>query len=102
MLNLYGGFNTLYRVFCFFKLFIIGGKELSGSLLTAYSRFYIHVSHRGDTALQRTAIEQFIELPYSYGWDKEYGGLYYFLDTGGYNPIQVGQENTMRSEAIKE
>ncbi len=23
------GVNTLYRVFCFFKLFIIGGKELS-------------------------------------------------------------------------
>ena len=32
--------------------------------------------------MQQTAIKQFIELPWEYGMDKEYGGLYYFLDSG--------------------
>ena len=43
---------------------------------------------RKDTNLQQIAIKQFIEIPWEYGWDKEYGGLYYFLDTGGYSPVQ--------------
>ena len=39
--------------------------------------------------LCNTAIKQFIEMPYGYGWDKEYSGLYYFLDKEGYSPIQL-------------
>ncbi len=33
------GVNTLYRVFCFFKLFIIGGKRLSEKVYGGYFAF---------------------------------------------------------------
>lgn len=45
----------------------------------------------GDEELQRTAIDKFVELPYQYGWDKEHGGLFYFLDVDGHCPTQVNQ-----------
>lgn len=44
---------------------------------------------RGDQTLIETAIRQFIEIPWSYGWDKEFGGFYYFLDSDGHSPIQL-------------
>lgn len=43
----------------------------------------------GDKEIQRTAIRNFVELPYQYGWDKEHGGLFYFLDVDGHCPTQV-------------
>lgn len=43
----------------------------------------------GDEELQRTAINKFVELPYQYGWDKEHGGLFYFLDVEGHCPTQL-------------
>lgn len=39
--------------------------------------------------LQKTAITKFVELPYQCGWDKEHGGLFYFLDVDGYCPTQL-------------
>lgn len=48
-------------------------------------------AERGDEELQRTAIDKFVELPYQYGWDKEHGGLFYFLDVDGHCPTQVNQ-----------
>lgn len=45
----------------------------------------------GDEELQRTAIDKFVELPYQYGWDKEHGGLLYFLDVDGHCPTQVNK-----------
>ena len=44
-----------------------------------------------DEALQTTAINKFVELPYQYGWDEEHSGLFYFLDVDGYCPTQVNQ-----------
>lgn len=44
---------------------------------------------RGDAQLKQVAIEQFIERPYSYGLDHLHGGLFYFLDIGGYPPTQL-------------
>lgn len=44
---------------------------------------------RGDAQLKQVAIEQFIERPYSYGLDPLHGGLFYFLDIGGYPPMQL-------------
>lgn len=45
----------------------------------------------GDEELQKTAIDKFVELPYQRGWDKEHGGLFYFLDVDGHCPTQVNQ-----------
>ncbi|XP_069383384.1 N-acylglucosamine 2-epimerase isoform X1 [Paralichthys olivaceus] len=42
-----------------------------------------------DEELQKTAIHKFVELPYKNGWDKEHGGLFYFLDVDGYCPTQL-------------
>ena len=41
------------------------------------------------TDLKRTAIEKFIQNPFQYGWDDQYGGLYYYLDVDGHSPVQV-------------
>ena len=43
----------------------------------------------GDDSLQVTAINKFIELQFQRGWDKEHGGLFYFLDVDGHCPTQV-------------
>lgn len=46
-------------------------------------------AERGDEALQQTAINKFVELPHQAGWDKEHGGLFYFLDVDGHCPAQL-------------
>lgn len=38
--------------------------------------------------LQQTAIDM-VRWSYADGWDKENGGIYYFLDTEGYSPTQL-------------
>uniref|UniRef100_A0A8D3BTI4 N-acylglucosamine 2-epimerase n=1 Tax=Scophthalmus maximus TaxID=52904 RepID=A0A8D3BTI4_SCOMX len=43
----------------------------------------------GDEELRTTAVNKFVELPYQCGWDKEHGGLFYFLDVEGYCPTQL-------------
>ena len=39
--------------------------------------------------LQNTAINDFIIAPLDVGWDKEFGGIFYFLDSKGHDPIQL-------------
>ena len=39
--------------------------------------------------LKKTAIEDFIMSPLDTGWDKEYGGIFYFLDVDGHDPTQL-------------
>ncbi|XP_032377567.1 N-acylglucosamine 2-epimerase [Etheostoma spectabile] len=52
--------------------------------------FLLQVSaEQGDAELQQTAINKFVELPYQKGWDKEHGGLFYFLDVDGHCPTQL-------------
>lgn len=54
--------------------------------------FLLQVSaEQEDEELRRTAINKFVELPYQDGWDKEHGGLFYFLDVDGHCPTQVNQ-----------
>ncbi|XP_037540488.1 N-acylglucosamine 2-epimerase [Nematolebias whitei] len=43
----------------------------------------------GNTDIQKTAVEKFVELPYDSGWDEEHGGLFYFLDVDGRCPTQL-------------
>ena len=42
----------------------------------------------GDEGLQRLAL-QMIDWSFDFGWDHEFGGLYYFLDAKGYSPLQL-------------
>ncbi|KAM9785923.1 N-acylglucosamine 2-epimerase [Neosynchiropus ocellatus] len=42
-----------------------------------------------DQDLQNTAISKFVDLPFNSGWDKEHGGLFYFLDADGHCPTQL-------------
>lgn len=39
--------------------------------------------------LQKTAIDHFIMAPLSAGWDSKHGGIFYFLDVDGHDPIQL-------------
>lgn len=46
-------------------------------------------AEQSDQVLQRTAIDKYLELPFQDGWDKEHGGLFYFLDVDKHCPTQV-------------
>ena len=48
-----------------------------------------YAQERGDVQLQKTAVDKFMEVPFLSGWDKEFGGLFYFLDVDGHCPTQV-------------
>ena len=48
-----------------------------------------HALLHNDDDLKKTAIEKFIELPFSIGWDSENSGLYYLLDANGFSPTQL-------------
>ncbi|MCC5877606.1 MAG: AGE family epimerase/isomerase [Candidatus Sumerlaeia bacterium] len=43
---------------------------------------------KGDASLIKMALEM-IDWSFDFGWDKEHGGIYYFLDREGYSPIQL-------------
>ncbi|KAM3872214.1 N-acylglucosamine 2-epimerase [Diretmus argenteus] len=74
------------------------GKELPGcqgrlqnpghALEAGWFLLQYYAQH-GNEELQWTAINKFMELPYQHGWDKEHGGLFYFLDVDGYCPTQL-------------
>lgn len=76
----------------------VEGKELPGchgrlqnpghALEAGWFLLQYGVKH-GDQALQRTAVDKFMEVPYLTGWDKDHGGLFYFLDVDGYCPTQL-------------
>ncbi|XP_076132713.1 N-acylglucosamine 2-epimerase [Alosa pseudoharengus] len=48
-----------------------------------------YAQERSDNQLQRTAVDKFMEVPFLSGWDKEHGGLFYFLDVDGHCPTQL-------------
>ncbi|XP_063427778.1 N-acylglucosamine 2-epimerase-like [Mytilus trossulus] len=76
----------------------LDGSELEGSggrLMTPGHAieagwFLLDLASRTNkTELAETAIQTFMINPYNYGWDKQYGGLYYFLDVDGWSPAQL-------------
>lgn len=48
---------------------------------------------QGAAELQNVAVQKFMEVPFFTGWDKEHGGLFYFLDVDGHCPTQVQMTN---------
>ncbi|CAI9714839.1 N-acylglucosamine 2-epimerase-like isoform X1 [Octopus vulgaris] len=42
-----------------------------------------------NNSLKETALMSLIEQPFQTGWDKENGGLFYFLDANGLSPMQL-------------
>ncbi|KAL2103750.1 hypothetical protein ACEWY4_000618 [Coilia grayii] len=48
-----------------------------------------YAQEQGDAQLQRTAVDKFMEVPFLSGWDKQHGGLFYFLDVDGHCPTQL-------------
>ncbi len=45
-------------------------------------------ARKGDQVLMNKAVEIALNL-LDYGWDKQYGGIYYFLDVKGHPPLQL-------------
>ena len=43
----------------------------------------VEAERSGDLDLRKVAVESFIRSPFEYGWDKENGGLFSFLDVDG-------------------
>ena len=43
---------------------------------------------RGDRELAETAADM-VRWSFRKGWDSEHGGIYYFLDSGGYSPVPL-------------
>lgn len=66
-----------------------GRLQNPGHALEAGWFLMLYGAQSGDKEIHRTAIRNFVELPYQYGWDKEHGGLFYFLDVDGHCPTQV-------------
>ncbi|XP_003454289.2 N-acylglucosamine 2-epimerase isoform X2 [Oreochromis niloticus] len=66
-----------------------GRLQNPGHALEAGWFLMLYGAQWGDKEIQRTAIRNFVELPYQYGWDKEHGGLFYFLDVDGHCPTQL-------------
>ncbi|MEQ8819038.1 MAG: AGE family epimerase/isomerase [Sumerlaeia bacterium] len=54
----------------------------AGWFLMSYAR------KRGLADLEKMALAM-IDWSFETGWDKEEGGIYYFLDRGGYSPLQL-------------
>jgi len=74
------------------------GQEMSGSAgrlmnpghaLEAGWFLLEYAEEIGSAELRNIALEKFIKLPYEIGWDKDHGGLFYFLDADGYTPVQL-------------
>ncbi|EDO37790.1 predicted protein [Nematostella vectensis] len=42
-----------------------------------------------DKTLSKTAIQRFIVDPFDQGWDKDFGGIFYFLDVDGLSPVPL-------------
>ncbi|XP_049608102.1 N-acylglucosamine 2-epimerase [Syngnathus scovelli] len=66
-----------------------GRLENPGHALEAGWFLLQYASQCGDQELQEKAINKFVELPFEYGWDKQHGGLFYFLDVDGHCPTQL-------------
>ncbi|XP_030640813.1 N-acylglucosamine 2-epimerase [Chanos chanos] len=66
-----------------------GRQQNPGHALEAGWFLLQYAKQKGDAQLQKEAIEKFIEVPFHAGWDKEHGGLFYFLDADGYCPTQL-------------
>jgi N-acylglucosamine 2-epimerase len=45
-------------------------------------------TRKGDQALIRKAVDRSLQL-LEFGWDKTYGGIFYFLDVKGHPPLQL-------------
>jgi N-acylglucosamine 2-epimerase len=52
--------------------------------------WFLHqwAAHLNDSHLQQKAVN-IIRWSHERGWDREYGGLFYFLDYKGYSPVQL-------------
>lgn len=51
--------------------------------------FLYHVCERLEDLTHRGAVLDLIERSLEFGWDREYGGLYYFMDVEGKPPLQL-------------
>ncbi|WAR16244.1 RENBP-like protein, partial [Mya arenaria] len=69
------------------------GRELPGSsgrVMVPAGWFLLNYAIKnGRPELADTAINKFMIKPFEYGWDKEHGGLFYFLDADGLSPVQL-------------
>jgi N-acylglucosamine 2-epimerase len=51
--------------------------------------FLLHAMEALDDFTRRDQVLQSIEAALEFGWDREYGGLYYFMDIEGRPPLQL-------------
>ncbi|XP_012713418.2 N-acylglucosamine 2-epimerase [Fundulus heteroclitus] len=67
----------------------LGRLQNPGHALEAGWFLLQYATGNDNKEIQRTAIEKFVELPFESGWDKDHGGLFYFLDVDGHCPTQL-------------
>ena len=48
-----------------------------------------HCNEVKDSELTKRVIDKFILNPFQYGWDKQHGGLFNFLDADGLPPMKI-------------
>ncbi|KAL6038697.1 hypothetical protein STEG23_033132, partial [Scotinomys teguina] len=61
------------------------GRELNPGQAIESGRYLLQYALRkGDTQLRDKVIDKFILMPFNYGWDKIFGGIYSYLDVDGW------------------
>ena len=71
------------------EVFPFSGESFIGGPLSHLSAQIAFPFGRNDDNLKRVAVEQFIDRPHMYGRDPLHGGLLYFVDRGGHDPVQL-------------
>ncbi|CAG0921161.1 unnamed protein product [Notodromas monacha] len=85
---------------CVLENITLDGKEFSGSAIGRHQNpghaiegaWFIMDWANGRTAdkdLIRRAIDSFLLIPFEVGWDKEFGGIFSFLDADGLEPLPL-------------
>ncbi len=66
-----------------------GRKMIPGHSIEAGCFLLEEARRKKDDELRDYAIQHFIASPFEYGWDKQYGGLFYYLDVDGFPCTQL-------------
>ncbi|XP_068105859.1 N-acylglucosamine 2-epimerase [Hyperolius riggenbachi] len=67
----------------------IGRHQNPGHAIEAGWFLLRQATRHSDRTLAQTALEKFVLMPFSSGWDEEYSGLFSFQDVDGHCPTQL-------------
>ncbi|KAL4217883.1 hypothetical protein ACF0H5_022622 [Mactra antiquata] len=67
----------------------LGRVTIPGHAIEAGWFLLQYAVKQNDSSLKQLAIRDFIVNMFNYGWDKQYGGILYYLDVDKFSPVQL-------------